>query len=560
MALKVTHKHGTTSGAPPAASDIDVGEIAINAADAEIYTKDTQGNVRKFQNTTTGTAEGVTYTYTNSGELQTLQQRLEQYVSVEDFGAVAVATNSEPDEEVAEANTAAFNAAFAASSHVYVPGTKSNLFYFVTDTINVGSNRLEGAGPGTFGGTGVTIKCHSEFNVSNPLIKINSKGRVEELELIGINSATISDVPAKGIEVSDRANKVSISRVRMQYFRNGLYADRTQNSLFSDMQVKFCPDACYYLNELENCKFVNISSDQDIDYTPALHLGSRNIRIANEREDSSHSRNISFYMGIHERGNVNIDHCVELEGVGGAGLLFVDGEYNGGRKSAINVPRSFSVISPRFSLQGNNLAITNATEFTETGTGTGVFYPSASNGSVNLTGGVSASGLNGKSISQIIPRLSTSTLCSDKFGFIYSATEWSDSSGGSVAYDAAENALEISGGSPSAGGRRGAFTLTASPIPPTLQLAGRSYKIVIKVRSFNNCTGVTVWASRPEGAGFRRSLLAINSEGYHEAVVPANATDNTTNYDSGSFQLTPSGITSGQTATFLVDMFIVDII
>jgi hypothetical protein len=265
-------------------------------------------------------------------------------------------------------------------------------------------------------------------------------------------------------------------------------------------------------------------------------------------------------MGIHERGNVNIDHCVELEGVGGAGLLFVDGEYNGGRKSAINVPRSFSVISPRFSLQGNNLAITNATEFTETGTGTGVFYPSASNGSVNLTGGVSASGLNGKSISQIIPRLSTSTLCSDKFGFIYSTTEWSDSSGGSVAYNAAENALEISGGSPSAGGRRGAFTLTASPIPPTLQLAGRSYKIVIKVRSFNNCTGVTVWASRPEGAGFRRSLLAINSEGYHEAVVPANATDNTTNYDSGSFQLTPSGITSGQTATFLVDMFIVDII
>ena len=88
MTLKITHKHGTTAGTPPAAGDIDVGEIAINAADAEIYTKDTSGNVRKFQNTTSNTAENVAYTYPGSGELQTVQQRLEQYVSVKDFGAV----------------------------------------------------------------------------------------------------------------------------------------------------------------------------------------------------------------------------------------------------------------------------------------------------------------------------------------------------------------------------------------------------------------------------------------------------------------------------------------
>jgi hypothetical protein len=560
MTLEIFHKYSTTAGTPPAAGDIDVGELAINAADAELFTKDTQGNVRKFQNTTTGAAEGVTYTYTGSGELQTVQQRLEQYVSVEDFGAVAVATGSEPDEAVAAANTAAFNAAFAASSHVYVPGAKSKLFYFVTDTINVGSNRLEAAGPGAFGGTGVTIKCHSKFNVSNPVIKMSSKGRVEELELIGINSATISDVPAKGIEITTTANKVSISRVRMQFFRNGLYADNTQNSLFSDMQVKFCPDACYYLNELENCKFVNSSSDQDKEFTQALHLGSRNILIDNRGEDPNHSRNISFYMGIHERGGVDIDHCVELRNGGGAGLLFVDGEYNGGRKSAINVPRNFSVISPRFSLQGDNLAITNATDFTETGTGTGEFYPSESNGSVNLTGSVNASGLDGKSIFQIIPRLSASNLCSDKFGFIYSLAQWSGSSGGSIEYIDNENALRISGATASQGGRRAAFTLTASPMPPTLQLAGRNYKLVIKVRSFNNCTGVIVYATRPTAAGNRRSILAINSEGYHEAVVPANAADDNPNYDSGGFELTPSGITSGQTAAFLVDMFIVDMI
>jgi hypothetical protein len=84
MTLKITHKHGTTAGTPPAAGDIDVGELAINAADAELYTKDTAGNVRKFQNTTTGTAEGVAYTYPG-GEEQTVQERLEQYVNVQDF-------------------------------------------------------------------------------------------------------------------------------------------------------------------------------------------------------------------------------------------------------------------------------------------------------------------------------------------------------------------------------------------------------------------------------------------------------------------------------------------
>jgi hypothetical protein len=31
MTLKITHKHGTTAGTPPAAGDIDVGELAINA-------------------------------------------------------------------------------------------------------------------------------------------------------------------------------------------------------------------------------------------------------------------------------------------------------------------------------------------------------------------------------------------------------------------------------------------------------------------------------------------------------------------------------------------------
>lgn len=502
------------------------------------------------------TVTDLNYTYPGGVE-RTVQSRLSQYVSVEDFGAVATATNSEPSLAVAQANTAAFAAAFEASSHVYVTGTKPNLNYFVTDTINVGDNRLEGPEPGNFGKTGVSIRCHSGFNVNNPLIKIASKGRIEELELIGISSGDINNIPVKGIEIASRANKVSINRIRMQYFRNGLYADGTQNSLFSDMQVKFCPEACFYLNETENCKFVNINSDQDIEYTPALTFNSRNILIDNQSEDGSHSRNLSFYMGIHERGNLDIDHCVELRGGGGIGLLFVDGEYNGGRKSAINVPGGCAVVNPRFSLQGDNLAITNATAFTETSAGSGVFYPSASTGAVNLSGGISATGLNGKSTFQIVPRLSTSNLFSDKFGFIYSLTQWSGSSGGSITYVPDQNALQISGTNSQQGGRRGAFTLTSSPTPGTVQLAGRNYKITIKVRSFVNCTGVRVYASRL-APNYRRTILTVDSEGYHEAVVPANASD-TANYDIGSFELAPDGV-SGGTATFLVDMFIIDIV
>jgi hypothetical protein len=89
MTYKITHKNSTVSGTPPASGDIDVGEIAINAADAELYVKDTNGNIRKFQNTTTGTAAGVRFTQTGTGAVQrTVESKLQDVVSVKDFGAV----------------------------------------------------------------------------------------------------------------------------------------------------------------------------------------------------------------------------------------------------------------------------------------------------------------------------------------------------------------------------------------------------------------------------------------------------------------------------------------
>ena len=90
MTLKIIHKNNTSAGQAPASGDIDVGEVAINAADAELYVKDTGGNIKKFANTdTTGTAAGVQFTQAGTGAVQrTVESKLQDVVSVKDFGAV----------------------------------------------------------------------------------------------------------------------------------------------------------------------------------------------------------------------------------------------------------------------------------------------------------------------------------------------------------------------------------------------------------------------------------------------------------------------------------------
>ena len=81
MTYKIIHKNSTVSGTPPTAGDIDVGELAINAADAELYTKDTNGVVR--------TLSANTFTQSGTGAVQrTVESKLQDVVSIKDFGAV----------------------------------------------------------------------------------------------------------------------------------------------------------------------------------------------------------------------------------------------------------------------------------------------------------------------------------------------------------------------------------------------------------------------------------------------------------------------------------------
>lgn len=128
MALKITHKHSTTAGTPPVAGDIDVGELAINAADAEIYTKDTNGNIKKFANAEiTENSAGVNFTQGGTGAVErTVESKLKDTVSVEDFGAVPDGTTD---------NKTIFDNATARSGGKPVSIASNGSFTFSSDVV-----------------------------------------------------------------------------------------------------------------------------------------------------------------------------------------------------------------------------------------------------------------------------------------------------------------------------------------------------------------------------------------------------------------------------------------
>jgi hypothetical protein len=118
MAYDIIHKNSTVAGTPPTAGEVEVGEIAINAADAVLYTKDTNGDIQNFkskfnQNVTGSVARAI-------------EAKLQDCVSVKDFGAVG---DGITDDTIAIEN--AIN-----NSHrkaVYFPRG----IYKVTDTLNI---------------------------------------------------------------------------------------------------------------------------------------------------------------------------------------------------------------------------------------------------------------------------------------------------------------------------------------------------------------------------------------------------------------------------------------
>ena len=196
MSLKITHKNSTTAGTPPSAGDIDVGEIAMNAADAELYTKDTAGNIRKFQNTTTGTADGVNFTQVGTGAVQrTIESKLQDVVSVKDFGAVG---------DGVAIDTSAIQAALNTGKAVFVPsGT-----YRVTSSLSI------------------TATGQSLYGAGNSSILKDETGSPSFININDKDNVTISDLKvdgsvgsnAAGIAIQLGSKNISIDSV---YFYQG---------------------------------------------------------------------------------------------------------------------------------------------------------------------------------------------------------------------------------------------------------------------------------------------------------------------------------------------------
>jgi hypothetical protein len=99
MTYKITHKNSTVAGTPPVAGDIDVGEIAINAADATLYVKDTNGSIKNI-------VTDAPFTQAGTGAVQrTVESKLRDVVSVKDFGAVGDGVTDDTNKILAASNT-----------------------------------------------------------------------------------------------------------------------------------------------------------------------------------------------------------------------------------------------------------------------------------------------------------------------------------------------------------------------------------------------------------------------------------------------------------------------
>lgn len=121
MAYDVIHKNSTVSGTPPAASEIELGEIAVNAADAALYLKDTSNQVHELSSQFTQTGTGAV--------ARNITAKLGDVVSVKDFGATG---NGVTDD------AASIQAAINASQLIHIPlGT----YLIESQDISVPSNR-----------------------------------------------------------------------------------------------------------------------------------------------------------------------------------------------------------------------------------------------------------------------------------------------------------------------------------------------------------------------------------------------------------------------------------
>lgn len=282
MSLKIIHKYSTAAGTPPASGDIDVGEVAINAADAELYTKDNAGNIRKFQNTTTGTADGVNFTQAGTDAVQrTVELKLKDVVSVKDFGAVGDGVTDDTAAIQAALDSGAKRVIFPAGT--YLIGTGQGVIVKSNTAVSgygatLKNTRFQSPSTGTFSGDalycglivamgsynitieGLTLEGPSPNGITQAdmcfnSIGINIKGQFDRWYIDGVDDTTTGT--NKNITVRDCTI--------YGWHQSGILADYVDNLLIESCYVHTCGRDGI---RLYGCAFFDVSKNRIHNITP----------------------------------------------------------------------------------------------------------------------------------------------------------------------------------------------------------------------------------------------------------------------------------------------------
>jgi len=242
MSLKITHKYSTAAGTPPASGDIDVGELAINAADAELYVKDNAGNIKKFANTDTADAADVNFSQAGTGaEQRTVESKLQDVVSVKDFGAVGDGVTDDTDAFEAAAAAAkaekiftqTTNAQRPPTARVYVPAGE----YVLTREVNNSGKYIYWELD-----SGAVIPSldtfNQQYNGSNPtwssinplwgsIVRPGQRSNLRPMgtrDLACASAAMVSANPQRGSEINGFSDTKSVG-IYPEFGAVGFYAD-----------------------------------------------------------------------------------------------------------------------------------------------------------------------------------------------------------------------------------------------------------------------------------------------------------------------------------------------
>lgn len=437
---------------------------------------------------------------------RTAQDKMRDVVSVKDFGAVgdgashplsgyfgtlAAAQAIYPHALALtdEIDGIAIKAALATGKSVFVPdGT-----FLISAPLPVNQQTLQGAGwRRTFINTTSAIA----------MATLASSGVVRDMQLSGGNVAT------KGITVPDVANRISAYCVRVEKCARGIELLNTQNSLLQECYVQYC-DANYYFDGIENCKVINCNGNLD-NAGRTVTAAARNVVVTNALYGTV--RGLTVNGGIFERGSQINDYCVEITG---AYCTFIGVEFNGGGLAAVrqNAAAYCQYDSPAFTLSGQAAISCDSAAIWDI---KGNTYVSGAGGR-SLTSGLVVGGVSAP-FELAESRFDYSAVALVPNGDIGSV--WGASSGGAMAYNAADRCLDVTTGG-AVQGVRLSYATTA-PLDPNTY-AGRYYDLEIILSDISTANPCAVYATMP-GSPFRR-LLGTAGNGLTRLTVPADIGD-----------------------------------